>query len=292
MSHSIIKEYFTFSKSQSKGALALSVLLCLAGGIYFSLPYWAVKNVLPVQDDIKKLELQIIEHEKSAKTYQNGYEKRPIAKLTPFSFDPNLLSEQGFLKLGLPQKLVSTIMNFRNKGGKFYNKESLRRIYGLQEEEFKQLELYISIPNTYTNSFSKKEKPKLDIELNTADTTQLVALRGVGSKIAQNIVIQRDLLGGYVSIDQLKQVYGISEETFSLIKPSIRVNSKLVKRINLNTATFYEINLHPYLKGEIAKAIIEYRKNHDYKIDNLNQLKEISLINEEIFRKIVPYLSL
>jgi DNA uptake protein ComE-like DNA-binding protein len=107
-----------------------------------------------------------------------------------------------------------------------------------------------------------------------------------------NIVKYRIELGGFTRVEQLKEVWGISPETFDMIKGNCHVNSKSIKKINLNEATLAEINVHPYLKGEIAKALVNYRKQHNYKIDNLLQIKEIELINDEIFRKIVPYLKL
>jgi competence ComEA-like helix-hairpin-helix protein len=121
---------------------------------------------------------------------------------------------------------------------------------------------------------------------------QMNKLRGIGNKLSMNIVKYRIELGGFTRVEQLKEVWGISPETFELIKGNCHVNSKAIKKINLNEATLAEINVHPYLKGEIAKALVNYRKEHNYKIDNLLQIKEIELINDEIFRKIVPYLKL
>jgi DNA uptake protein ComE-like DNA-binding protein len=117
-------------------------------------------------------------------------------------------------------------------------------------------------------------------------------LKGIGSKLASNIVQYRNSLGGFSNKLQLKEVYGVTDETYQLIQSSISVSTKNLKRYSLQEATFYELNAHPYLRGEIAQSIVEYRKAHNYKIDNLNQLKEIPLINEQKFRKIVPYLSL
>ncbi len=260
---------------------------------YFLLPqFFNVKN-RQVSEELKQImasmKIDSLRNSYGSKRY--SYKDDSVsAKLTPFSFDPNTLDETGFRRLGLRDKLIHTLLNYRNKGGKFYNKESLKRIYGLHDNEYAQLEAYINIPSSYKNEFNTKPKEVLHIELNTADTSALIKLRGIGSKLSMNIIKLREQLGGFARVEQLKEVYGISEETFQLIRSSVFVNTSQVKKLNLNAATFYELNAHPYLKGEIAKAFVEYRKLHNYKIENLNQIKEITLINEEIFRKIVPYL--
>ena len=220
----------------------------------------------------------------------NNYKNYIPVKLTPFSFDPNTLDSAGFKKIGLRDKLIHTIINYRNKGGRFYNNESLKRIYGLHEDEYNQLEPYISI--TSNNHFEQRKKEAISVELNSADTALLVKLRGIGSKLSMNIIQYRNQIGGFARTEQLKEVYGISDETFDMIKSSVHINASLIRKINLNEATYNEINMHPYLRGEIARAIVDFRKKKNYHLDNIAQLKEIELINDEIFRKIAPYITI
>lgn len=250
--------------------------------------------VIYPKEEIPSDELQQMMAKIKIDTSQNNYyssnEKYVPSKLTPFNFNPNELDSNGFIRLGLRPKLAHTILNYRNKGGHFYNKEGFKKMYGLREEEYQQLEAFISIPET--NQYQSKPKEIISIELNSADTMQFNKLRGIGNKLSMNIVKYRTELGGFAKVEQLKEVWGISPETFEMIKGNCRVNVSAIKKINLNEATLAEINVHPYLKGEIAKALVNFRKEHNYKIDNLSQIKEIELINDEIFRKIVPYLSL
>lgn len=289
--NSFVKEYFTFSKSQQRAILALLSIILLLSLVNFFLPASFNDSNTNSELNLKSLMAQIQIDSNLSDGYSNSFlNKGQDMKLTPFKFNPNTLSEDGFVKLGLREKLVKTLINYRNKGGKFYNKESLKRIYGLHENEYKQLENFIDIPSSYANDFTSKPKQIISIELNSADTSQLIQLRGIGSKLSMNIIKLREQLGGFVRIDQIKEVYGISDETYQAIKPSLHINKALVKTINLNAATLYELNAHPYLRGDLARAIVDYRKDHNYKIDNLDQIKEIPLINEEIFRKIVNYL--
>ena len=282
----LLIDYFKFSKSQQRSILILLMMIVSVSLCYFIVPSWMQSNTMPPTHTLESLMAQI--------EIDTMHEGRAYAAsvLTPFSFDPNTLDEAGFKKLGLREKLVSTILHYREKGGKFYNNESLKRIYGLHDDEYQQLEPYIHIANTERNTYQQKLREVLSIELNTADTTQLIKLPGIGSKLSMNIIRLREQLGGFDNVRQMTEVYGLSDETFEQIKGSLHVNKSLIKTLNLNAATLYELNAHPYLHGEIARALVDYRKTHNYKIVNLNQIKEIALINDEIFRKIVPYLRL
>ena len=282
----LLIDYFKFSKSQQRSILVLLMMIVSVSLCYFMAPSWMQSNTMPPTHTLESLMAQIeIDTMHEGRAYAGSV-------LTPFSFDPNTLDEAGFKKLGLREKLVSTILHYREKGGKFYNNESLKRIYGLHDDEYQQLEPYIHIANTERNTYQQKFREVLSIELNTADTTQLIKLPGIGSKLSMNIIRLRDQLGGFDNVRQMTEVYGLSAETFKQIKGSLHVNKSLIKTLNLNAATLYELNAHPYLHGEIARALVDYRKTHNYKIVNLNQIKEIALINDEIFRKIVPYLRL
>ena len=279
----MLKDFFTFTKNQSRAIAFLLIAIFLSITLLVLMPMIYKVSHEKTTDELKKMTALIKVDEKSEILETSG-------PLTPFPFDPNLLDSLGFVKLGLRTKLIHTLLNYRNKGGRFYNKESVKRIYGMQDTEYAQLAPFIKIENT--NQFEKFQKNDLIVELNSADTSQLIQLKGIGSKLSLNIVQYRSQLGGFVNVEQLKEVYGISKETYAMIKPSIKVNNAHIQKINLNAATLYEINKHPYLKGEIANAIVEYRKKQHYHIANIQQLKEIELINEEFFRKIAPYITI
>ena len=285
---SLLKEYFTFTKGQRISIILLLSLIVFLSSLNFLIPYFIHPKAQMPTNELKQL-MASIKIDSSYNNYSTKEKYVPI-KLTPFNFNPNELDSIGFIRLGLRSKLTHTILNYRNKGGHFYNRAGFKKMYGLHEDEYKQLEEYISIPAS--NQFQYKPKEVVSIELNSADTMQLNKLRGIGNKLSMNIVKYRTELGGFARVEQLKEIWGISNETYDMIKGNCHVNTKAIKKINLNEATLAEINVHPYLKGEIAKSIVNYRKDHHYKIDNLSQIKEIELINDELFRKIAPYLKL
>lgn len=218
-------------------------------------------------------------------------------KLTPFNFNPNELNEEGFVKLGLRPRLAKTILNYRNKGGKFYRKEDFKKIWGLHNKEYEQLAPYISIPKKSfvgnTRSYEKQEERNLNIEINNATSNDLIQLNGIAEKLASNIIKYRKMLGGFHTVNQIKEVYGIRPETFHQIKRHLVCNPSSIKKININEATLNEMKAHPYLrKGDWALKITRFRKSQDYEIKMFEDLKQIDGMTDDVYNKLVPYLRL
>lgn len=295
-----LKEYFSFSKSQSQGIILLSILCLFGIGIYFSMDYWVSP---PKQEDVNDAEVKKI----LASIYvdTSGYKKEyKPQKLAPFNFNPNTLDEAGFIKLGLRPRLAQTILNYRNKGGKFYKKEDFKKIWGLHENEYKQLAPYISIPKSqnsyaksdykkYSKSSSAAAQKNLNIEINAATAEQLIELNGIAEKLASNILKYRKMLGGFYSVKQIQEVYGIRPETYDRIKKHLKCNPASIKKININEATLNEMNGHPYLrKDDWGLAIVKFRKSQDYEIKSLNDLKQIDGMTSVIYNKLTPYLKI
>lgn len=277
-----MKEPFSFSRKQRLGVWVLGVIL-LTEILYLSILPLLIKPKPLVWNNTDWHELL-----SSLEKDSIGYPKLQPQQLTPFNFDPNTLDESGFIRLGLSAKLARTILNYRAKGGHFYQKEGFKKMWGLHPDHYKQLEPFIQI-TTVSTLFQPKQ---CSIELNTCDTSQLIALSGIGSWMAQQIITYREKLGGFVRKEQVQEVYGFHSEIWPKIKDQLWVKKKPLHKINLNAATLQEINNHPYLHGSIALSLVNYRKEHDYHIATLEELRQVPLINEELFRKIAPYISL
>jgi len=213
--------------------------------------------------------------------------------IKPFPFDPNDLPEEKWKELGLRDRLVQTIMNYRSKGGKFHNKEDLKKIYGMREEEYLLLEPYVVIPIDSSQQYGKESKvmrEDLVVELNTADTLDLQQLRGIGPAFARRIVRYRDKLGGYYRKEQLLEVYGMEAERYDGIKDHVTVDAGLIKKININKATIKDMLRHPYMEFYIAKAIVNYRGQKGPYTD-VRQIREAETIYDEVYEKLAPYLT-
>lgn len=128
------------------------------------------------------------------------------------------------------------------------------------------------------------------IDLNSADTTSLKKIPGIGSSYAKRIVAYRNLLGGYYRHEQLQEVYGMYEELYEMIIPYLSVHPDSVKKIEVNRSSLERLRSHPYINFYQAKAITDLRK----KKEHLKSMDELSLLEEfpeEEREKIAPYLS-
>src|SRR5262249_25636461 len=152
------------------------------------------------------------------------------------------------------------------------------RIYGLRQDEYERIASYVQIE---VLPEIKKEEQRLNgksinenlstkgftshysvIDINSADTTAFIALPGIGSKLAARIVNFREKLGGFYSVDQVGETFGLPDSTFQKIKQYLKLENNSLRKININTATVDELKLHPYIKWSIANPIIAYRNEH------------------------------
>jgi competence ComEA-like helix-hairpin-helix protein len=150
--------------------------------------------------------------------------------------------------------------------------------------------------NNYTQktyepkTFEKIKYTPVSIDINNADTAVFIALPGIGSKLAQRIINFRDKLGGFYKVEQLAETFGLPDSTFQNIKSGLRVNSSTIKQFNINTATVDEMKLHPYIRYNLANAIVQYRIQHNTFLD-VTDLKKIMIVTDEMFNKVSPYLT-
>lgn len=221
-----------------------------------------------------------------------------------FYFDPNSLTAEGWQKLGLRKKTIQTIMNYIKKGGHFKKPEDLQTIYGLHADEWRRLAPFIKIEQSYETKSNKVNSPGFYtkpisapgprysiIDVNTADTNAFISLPGIGNKLAARIVSFRDKLGGFYTIDQVKEIYGLADSTFQNIRQYLKLENNFLRKLNINTATKDDLKTHPYIRWNLANAIIEYRNTHG-NYSGIDDLKKITIITEEIYNKIFPYLIL
>ncbi|MGM0530396.1 MAG: helix-hairpin-helix domain-containing protein [Bacteroidota bacterium] len=209
-----------------------------------------------------------------------------------FYFDPNTINNREWKKLGISDGQLKVINNFKQSGGKFFKKEDVKKIYGMDENTYARLEKYIKIkqPSPETKEIDETSKKDLPvIEINTADTFHLTLLRGIGPTYARRICKYRDLLGGFSSKEQLKEVYGITEELVSLIDSTINIDREQIRTIDVNKAKFGELIRHPYLNEFQTKAIIQYRQFKE-RINDLRELVSNNILDEKTYFRMEPYL--
>ena len=204
-----------------------------------------------------------------------------------FAFDPNKTTAEEWKKLGFNEKQTATIQNYTSKGGKFKSADDLKKIYGIKTEQFEKVKDYITI--------SAEQKPEKIIKSNFVDLNndgieKLKSYGGFWMYNAEKIVKYRTALGGFVNKSQLYELYGIKKEYVDKITDSIFIDLSKIVKIRINFADTEEFAIHPYLSGQNAKDIIEYRdKNGPF--GEVKMLRESKIISETTYNSVKPYLT-
>jgi competence ComEA-like helix-hairpin-helix protein len=277
------KDYFSFSKKERRGIVTLLALI----GISVAIPEFLPDKDKEVVQALEEWREIVADSVKRRPVPQKERHRQPVVL---FPFDPNTLDSAGWLKLGVHPRSIHTIRKYVNKGGRFRKPEDLERIYGFRD--YDRLHSYIKI--VIEEKYVARERPAKPtpsiIDVNTADTAAFIALPGIGAKLAQRIITFREKLGGFYSIEQIKETYGLQDSTFQLIKPLLSCIPN-TKKININTADVTILKQHPYIKWPIANAIIQYRNQHG-PFSSLQDLQKIVLLNDTLYAKIIGYISL
>jgi competence ComEA-like helix-hairpin-helix protein len=206
-----------------------------------------------------------------------------------FLFDPNKATNDEFMRLGLSGKQIATIRKYQNKGGAYKNKEGFFRMWGLSEEQKRFLADFVVIGNTQSTPVEMKSSvPDLLIDLNTADSTDLKQLPGIGEKLSKRIVKYRDLLGGFYSVKQLREVYGLNEQTILKIENKVTFDITKIRKLNVNFADMNELSRHPYLQKKLAAQIIKFRTKNG-SIRDLAVLRDSMILNIDEYDRLKAY---
>jgi competence protein ComEA len=304
-----IRNYFGFSQREVNGFLLLITIMVLltAAPFLFSRIYSSNQPISANPADQQLLDSLVAQLEKAPDTYNRS--RKTIATVPLYRFNPNTLTLERWQAFGLPRYLGQRILNYRSKVGDFTYRAELGKIYGMPDSVFQRLYPFIDLPETKLDNYSRKgigssrphpspgweSRPRerfvlAPFNINTADTTQLKQIRGIGSKLSARIVKYRDRLGGFYNLEQLREVYGLQPEVIdSLSKYTFVAKAHTPARINLNTATIGELRTHPYMTSNLARAIVAYREQHG-RFESVEELKQIKIIKPEQYEKLKPYL--
>jgi DNA uptake protein ComE-like DNA-binding protein len=278
-----LNNYFGFNKQQRNGLYVLCCISACLLAIRIIYPYFIkpsaiqIENIAMIEDDI--------DERQNVASNSKAFE----AKATLFPFDPNTVTQEELIKLGFREKTAQTFIRLRSKGFVFKKKEDVQKIYGVSPKLYAQIEPYILIK---TISSAKKEiiikesSPAKKLELNSADSLSLTELKGVGASYAKRIMKYRSMLGGFTNIEQVKEIYGMTDDLYQLIAQQCQVDSSSVKKININKVDFKTLNKHPYINYELCKHIFNFKKNTPISDANLGEVVE----DTELTAKLRPYL--
>ncbi|WHZ08371.1 MAG: hypothetical protein OJF59_002124 [Cytophagales bacterium] len=287
-----IRSIFGFSGTETNAFLILLPLMVIL--IFFQpiYQYWFVRQPADFTTQTKRLDSLIT-------TFRWEHKDSVWAKPRElFPFNPNQATNDQLSQLGISSQVVNRIINYRTKGGKFLVKKDLLKIYGMDSLLYQRLAPFIDLPevtevkNTNQKISASKPKEKTTVkkyDLNQADTSQLIAVYGIGSKLSGRIISYREKLGGFISLHQLHEVYGLDSMVIKELQKKFYINDQFIPRqLNLNKVSEKELAQHPYIKFKLAQAIKAYSFQHG-KFQSIDDLKKIALLDEATFQKIKPY---
>jgi competence protein ComEA len=315
-----LKDMFSLHMSERRGSLVFMAILTLLSAWVIYEQWLYTQPTVDLEPIKKELEAWVAERQ----AVEAG---DSIPAMEPFPFDPNEIDRSDWNLLGLSDRQIDGIMRFQEKGGKFRVKNDVARMYTISPELYARLEPYILLPDTLVKPtpepraprsfedrprFAERPTTRMDtlgqhqprtwperertpiapMEVNRADTTELVTLPGIGPAFARGIVKYRESLGGYISMDQLAEVYVLRDkpEAVERLKEILYLDPANVRRIPINSATPEDLAAHPYISWKVANGLVNYR-NHHGAFPDVESIRGSMLVNDSLYMRIAPYLT-
>ena len=288
-----IKKYFNFSREQRTGILLLLGIIIVLQLIYFFVDFSSMSKTSPEKEHWLSLQSQIDSMKKQKVDY--------IPKIYPFN--PNFISDYKGYKLGMSVAEIDRLLAFRKENKYVNSPKEFQAVTKVSDSLLNAISPYFKFPDwvnnkkefpaykKYPNSaFSKKEKIVI-IDINQATQEDLIKIYGIGEAISIRILNFKESLGGFVSMEQMSDVWGLSPEVIENLNTHFKVSvNPSVKKMDINNASIKELSLFPYFKYPISKNIVTFRSmNGDIKnIEDLTKIKGLSIEKAKI---IVLYLN-
>lgn len=265
-------------KRLSQNLISLIIVLFV---ISFFIFYKSTNNKQIIPQ--KKLSIQ-------NKTKNSEHEKLNKIEINTASFEQ-------LCKIGFTAKQARNCINYRKAGHYFTTTRDLLKLYSITESDFNKLAPYIYVYNPKNKQSQIKQNQKTQeqkkyfelIEINTCDTNQLQKIPKIGSYRAKKIVEYRNKLGGFFTLNQLSTIYSIDSSVVNEIRKRCSVSPQLIEKININTATWKELNSHPLISSYQTKNILEYKKIVGT-IKNVDELRDNNIITKEEFEILKFYI--
>lgn len=257
------------------------------------------------RDQLKQL---LAEKSDTPTRESKGSTSASSSTFSTFYFDPNVVSKGELVQLGFEDYLAERLIRYREKGGKFRSGEDLQKLYGMPPSLYERIKPFAIIEkaspksdaqpkvtletNTNkSNAVTFKNFPIPILDINEADTVDFERLKGIGKVLAGRIVRYRNALGGFLNVNQVGEVYGLERHLTDSVGKYFYVSDAKVKQIPINIALESELAGHPYISKKQAAAIVAYRIQNGEFV-KLEQLKNVKMVGDSTFKKILPYLKI
>lgn len=300
---------FLLSAEQWLGVL---LLILIAGSVFLLLHRFQPKVVEPVVVTTDSMRTTFAVYQAQQDSLRKAKWKKQYARDTIAicmqQFDPNTADSSTLVHLGLKPWQASNMLKYRAKGGRYRKTEDLKRLYGMTDSMYLALLPYVVIDTLAIDRWRDSVRMAADsvpryvshkrdtiLNLRTADTTELKMIKGIGGYRAKQIIRYREQLGGFVSVEQLREVKALQP----LLKDSLSTDSLLshffidsvrVVPLKVNSMHVERLQRHPYLSFEQARAIYELRRRKIH-LKHLDQLRTLDCLTEQDIQRLRPYLS-
>ena len=278
MSFKTIQTYFKFSKEQRTGIFCLFVIIISLQLVYYFVDFTPVTKEDPAKQKWLSLQSGLDSMKRSAE----------IRAPKIYLFNPNFITDYKGYKLGMSVKEIDRLLAFR-KNNKFVNSaEEFQDITKVSDSLLHKIAPFFKFPDwvnnkkesnkfkKYTNSaFPQKEKIVV-VDMNRATREDLIKIYGIGEAISLRILKQKEALGGFVSMEQMQDVWGLSSEVIENLNAHFKIITlPEFKKIDINNASLKELSQFYYFKYALAKEIVTYRsmKGDFNNIEDLTKIK-------------------
>lgn len=246
-------------------------------------------------EEFKEYEKQFEVNKKKKNNFKKK-EKRFFKRLEKKT-DPNLLSKQDWINLGLSQKQTNIVLKFSERG--LRSNQDLKKIFVFPEELFNLIKdsliypekLEINKSDNYPKDLNDEVKEIVLVDINTADSVTLKTIPGIGPFYAGKIIQHRIDLGGFLSLNQLTEIWKFDEVKLESISEYIYLSKVKLVKLDINKVSIDELVRHPYINYKIGNSIVKMREVNG-KYLQVNEILKSKLITREIFNKIEPYLTI
>ncbi|TDE29816.1 helix-hairpin-helix domain-containing protein [Flavobacterium ranwuense] len=277
MSFKTIHTYFKFTRDQRTGVFLLFAIIIVLQFIYFFVDFNAVIKEYPERQKWLSLQskvdsMKIDDNRKSPKIYL---------------FNPNFITDYKGYKLGMSVEEIDRLFVFRNENKYVNSPKEFQNVTKISDSLLNVIAPYFKFPDWVNNkkeykefkkypnqAFAKKEKIAL-IDINQASKEDLIKIYGIGEAISLRILKQKESLGGFVSMEQMKDVWGLSPEVIENLNTHFKVSElPNFKKIEINNASLKELSQFYYFRYALAKEIVTYRSMRG----NINNIEDLTKI--------------
>lgn len=281
-----LKYYFKFTRQQQSGIFFLLLFIILLQCVYFFVDFTPGN----IQDTDQK-EWIAFQHKIDSLKHIEAENQKPKR----YPFNPNYITDYKGYTLGMSTAEIDRLLRYRSSG-KFVNSaEAFQQVTKISDSLLKAIAPYFKFPDwVISKNQTVKDKPKTKrlpnaahsktrSDINTVTAQELKAVKGIGEVLSERIIKFRERLGGFLTDEQLYDVYGLSGEVAAKVLQRYTVlDPPQIQKININTASVKELSAMVYIRYKMAKAIVAYRED----VGEIKSLEELTKIQDFPIEKI------